>query len=374
MWRAEKFIASQKREAGLIIGVEALGESRIGSEADTFATMAPIFAVMSDPVVVTNKGGCVQFMNGAALRFFRVTAGAYLGVQLLDMLDMVECSDAARIRRRLASGSSASMRVSFPAVGGTRFALLSVDRTPVGLVMTIKDNTESEKLVSVDPLTGAHNRREFDRLLRLELQRADRGYATSGNRPGVSLLFIDVDHFHGVNERYGHQGGDEALRDVVSAVKECVREEDHICRYGGEEFCVIMPTANSGGVQRVAERIRATVESLDISYHGVRFGVTVSIGTAVLTGRRSGKGTIEAMRNVTTDTPPTGYAFVAEESGEMREVDSSRERRTPAPCSQPPVSKFVKSSDDLVRSANQAMLRAKRSGRNRVVAGKNVIV
>lgn len=132
-----------------------------------------------------------------------------------------------------------------------------------------------EELSSRDGLTGLYNRREFEARLREETQRARR-YA----KP-LSVIILDIDHFKNVNDRYGHQAGDETLIAVADLIRLSARPMDAVCRYGGEELAVILPETDASGAGIVAERIRASVaESLTITPQGDEIHVTVSIGIA----------------------------------------------------------------------------------------------
>jgi diguanylate cyclase (GGDEF)-like protein len=135
---------------------------------------------------------------------------------------------------------------------------------------------ELEKYSYHDHLTGCLNKRKLDEDISRELSRA--------NRYGevFSLLLLDLDHFKQVNDRYGHQAGDEVLKQVVSRVASQLRTADSLYRYGGEEFIIILPHTERGGALTVAERIRRNIGNTDIRLSCDQFvAVTVSIGIAV---------------------------------------------------------------------------------------------
>jgi len=126
-----------------------------------------------------------------------------------------------------------------------------------------------------DGLTGLYNRRHFDSALETELRRAARNL-----RP-ISLLMIDVDFFKALNDGYGHQRGDDCLRQVAEALEAHPRRGyDVVARYGGEEFVLLLPDAGIEAAQAAAEAIRQAVHALKIENHGslVANVVTVSIG------------------------------------------------------------------------------------------------
>ncbi|MBI3570226.1 MAG: diguanylate cyclase [Gammaproteobacteria bacterium] len=136
-----------------------------------------------------------------------------------------------------------------------------------------------EELSVRDGLTGLYNRRELEKRLHEEIQRARRY-----SRP-LSVLMLDIDHFKNVNDRYGHQAGDEVLITVADLIQLNVRPVDVVCRYGGEELAVILPETDEEGVRTVAERIRGTVEdSITTTPQGDMVHVTVSIGLAIYPG------------------------------------------------------------------------------------------
>ena len=115
-----------------------------------------------------------------------------------------------------------------------------------------------------DGLTGLFNRRYFNELINVEVNRVIRSPAS------LSLLMLDIDNFKNYNDTQGHPAGDELLKGVDKVLKNTVRTVDMVCRYGGEEFIVILPQTDKGGAQIIAERIRVQI--------GLYFPTTVSIG------------------------------------------------------------------------------------------------
>ncbi|MEC4719007.1 diguanylate cyclase [Noviherbaspirillum sp. CPCC 100848] len=166
------------------------------------------------------------------------------------------------------------------------------------------------RLSAEDALTRLANRREFDRRLSIEWNRARRdGHA-------LSLVLIDVDCFKNYNDHYGHPAGDACLQKVADALQSVVRRSaDLVARFGGEEFVVLLPATDAADAAALAERMRRQVSDLQIPHAASRVaaGITVSLGVATL---------------------------------------------TPGDAGQPP---------DLVAAADAALYRAKEQGRNRVV-------
>jgi diguanylate cyclase (GGDEF)-like protein len=131
-------------------------------------------------------------------------------------------------------------------------------------------------LATIDPLTGAHNKRHFDETLAKEAQRALQ------QRTALSLILIDIDHFKKVNDTYGHPAGDLVLKGVVERAKSVLGPSDVLCRVGGEELAVIATKAGRPVAVACAERIRTAVERDSFDWEGRRIAVTVSAGVAEL--------------------------------------------------------------------------------------------
>jgi diguanylate cyclase (GGDEF)-like protein/PAS domain S-box-containing protein len=126
-----------------------------------------------------------------------------------------------------------------------------------------------------DPLTGLYNRRYLEEMLEREIRRAIR----AGHPLGV--LVLDLDHFKKFNDTYGHDAGDTVLRETASFLGRSIRVEDIACRFGGEEFVIILPTADLNASQARAERIRSKICELTVLHQGNSLGkITVSVGVA----------------------------------------------------------------------------------------------
>lgn len=136
------------------------------------------------------------------------------------------------------------------------------------LLSTSGDKDYFADLAVRDGLTGLFNRRYFNELINIEVNRLKRSPAS------LSLLMLDIDNFKNYNDTQGHPAGDELLKGFAKVLKNSVRAQDIVCRYGGEEFIVILPQTDKKGAQIIAERIRVQV--------GLYLTTTVSIGIATL--------------------------------------------------------------------------------------------
>lgn len=136
-------------------------------------------------------------------------------------------------------------------------------------------NKELAEKTTIDDLTGLNNRRFFDQKIQAEFRRSRR------NLTPLSLIVIDVDHFKLVNDSYGHLVGDECLVWLANHMKSNVRRSSDIaCRYGGEEFCFILPETDAEGAAQLAEELRANVEAVPMKYKDLNISMTISCGIA----------------------------------------------------------------------------------------------
>jgi diguanylate cyclase (GGDEF)-like protein len=146
----------------------------------------------------------------------------------------------------------------------------------------VRNAEQLEKLATVDSMTGLFNRGHFLSLSKAEWSRFQRYY-----RP-LSVLMIDIDHFKTVNDRFGHAVGDEALVSVANACLEGRRASDILGRMGGEEFAMLLPETDLYQARTVAERIRESIASRQLTAHKDHFNVTASIGFAAATVSMAG--------------------------------------------------------------------------------------
>jgi len=182
-------------------------------------------------------------------------------------------------------------------------------------------NNERLKHIGLtDQLTGVNNRRYLEQRMQEEISRAQR------DRSALSCLFIDIDHFKRVNDSFGHQCGDDVLREVASRIKQELRLSDSLGRFGGEEFVVLLTQATLQDAARIGERIRASVaqQQIRLSGNDEVLQITVSIGVASL-------------------MPPE------------RNINATAAKQA------------------LLKQADDALYRAKESGRNRVMLAEPLV-
>ncbi|MCG6154704.1 sensor domain-containing diguanylate cyclase [Rubinisphaera margarita] len=142
-------------------------------------------------------------------------------------------------------------------------------------------NAELQQKATRDPLTGIFNRAHFDESMKNASREA------SDRCSAICVMFMDIDKFKVLNDTYGHKFGDDVLKQFTKVVSRSLRQSDVFCRYGGEEFVVIVHRPTEKGVEKLAERVRAAIEREDFLFDGKRVPVTSSFGTALgMPGRK----------------------------------------------------------------------------------------
>ncbi len=136
-------------------------------------------------------------------------------------------------------------------------------------------NAELELLVTTDTLTGLYNFRYFQDQLSKEMQRTLRA-----GRP-TCIIMIDLDFFKAINDERGHEAGNQALKVAATVFQQAIRLSDVVCRYGGEEFVIILPQTGLPTAVNVAERVRLWLEQSVVEFEGETFGLTASFGVGV---------------------------------------------------------------------------------------------
>ena len=164
--------------------------------------------------------------------------------------------------------------------GFAALAVLAAFAAGIGATLAFlllhKERAENEvqRLATMDPLTGAYNRRTFHEIAEREMARARRA-----GQP-LSIVMLDIDHFRAINDKHGHRVGDEVLQRFADVVRSALRKEDMVVRYGGEEFVILLPEVPGPGAVVVAGRIRRAVAGTPIEVGAEKFALTVSLGVA----------------------------------------------------------------------------------------------
>ncbi len=148
----------------------------------------------------------------------------------------------------------------------------------VAEVSELRENLdELSNLVRTDTLTGLANYRFFVQELGQEIERTQRSMQPT------SLIMLDIDFFKKVNDQWGHEVGNQALKHLAKLLQQAVRRLDTPCRYGGEEFAIILPDTNLAASVPVAERIRREVETNPLAVDGKSLQMTISLGITTYT-------------------------------------------------------------------------------------------
>lgn len=263
--------------------LEHLVQERTRQLRESEENFRRLFAAAPVPLLLVDvEDGRVHFCNERAAALFRRRATELVGDQAPDLFEREEDRTAFIERARRGENIDA-FAVQLRGGGEPVWALVNARTLVVAdqpsVMVSLTDLTEQKRvevqlreLATIDPLTGAFNRRHFFELAEAEVARGAR------YRRPFSVAMLDLDHFKAVNDRFGHHVGDEALQQVVAAVRGQLRRQDILGRYGGEEFAFVFPETPLAGAAEVLERARAAVEGLSLVSAGERVPLTVSIG------------------------------------------------------------------------------------------------
>ncbi len=222
-------------------------------------------------VLAAGMGGVAALASKPLADVTGSTRGLLVGSYVVGALSLVARAIGA-LADPAATGLHASFYLTLPLLAG--YATVLGASVAFLLMQTERADFTAKQLASTDPLTGAFNRRTFLELMEKELSRARR-FDTP-----LSLVMLDLDHFKKVNDTHGHLVGDRVLQRFADIVRAELRKEDVLVRYGGEEFCVLVPDVAGPGAVTLAGRIRAAVAREPFLVEGVELEVTTSAGVA----------------------------------------------------------------------------------------------
>lgn len=236
-----------------------------------------VFNSMRDAAIVTDMRDQLVEFNRAAVGLFprlaTATPGDHIASVFHDPRMLGSESSDTREIEVLINGEKQYFDVrTFP---------LQLDTRQLGWTTIFANITARQRVLEelrrhadTDELTEVSNRRSFVTALKRESARSSR------HRLPYSVIFVDLDYFKNINDRFGHAAGDCALRAVAEAIRACLRDSDLLARYGGDEFAVLLPQTELQAALEVASRVRSVVGSSRITHEGQEFGLSISIGVA----------------------------------------------------------------------------------------------
>lgn len=252
---------------------------------------------LTDAVLVTDANGRVCYANPAAERMLGRHIGDLLGQPAAELLQLRDGRTGETLPDPVATALAgppwnhvtepeldpelilADRREPMP-VQLSANAMMTDEATPSGAVVTLRDDTDARALrqalvdsASQDPLTRLVNRAEF-------AQRVERVLGASGGPH--ALLFLDLDRFKEINERWGHAAGDYALREITRLFADMIRTRDTFARLGGDEFGLLLEHCSPSVAEQIASSFHATLISRPLSWQEEPFPLDISIGGTLI--------------------------------------------------------------------------------------------
>ncbi|MBN1333774.1 MAG: diguanylate cyclase [Synergistales bacterium] len=259
--------------------------------------MMEVLKQIYDGVYMVDLDRKILFWNSGAERITGYTAEEVTGRRCSDniLIHVNEkginlCTNGCPLHKTLEDGLNREMEVFLHHREGFRVPVMirvspikDQEGNIIGAVEVFSDNSrlyitrrklrQAEKEADLDPLTEIFNRRYTEKALSLKLEEMEQLEL----KP-LGLLFIDIDHFKRVNDTYSHETGDRVLKMVAETLRNILRREDILCRWGGEEFLVAIPSTSREELEEVGERIRVVVSSCSLHVPSGSLSVTLSIG------------------------------------------------------------------------------------------------
>ncbi|MDZ7699976.1 MAG: diguanylate cyclase [Deltaproteobacteria bacterium] len=265
--------------------------------AESEAQFRAIAAMAHDAIVMTDTRGRIVYWNPAAETIFGYTAAEAYHQDTLDLLapkrlrEQYEAGlrDFRKSVRESAKGQTLELKAvrkdgaEFPVELSMSSVKLKDRWHTIGIVRDITSRKEMEaklrRMSYQDGLTGVANRRHFEETLDKEWRRSAR------DKDPLSIIMVDIDLFKAYNDAYGHQKGDECLKQVAQCIQSGLkRPGDLAARYGGEEFVVVLPDTDMKGAMAVAEKIKNGMEALRIPHRASTVSEHVTVSQGVATG------------------------------------------------------------------------------------------
>lgn len=290
-------IFERRTPSGGMVGVRLEVSDLVHEQQRLTASQAHLQALInaaSNGIVTLDTAGHMLEVNPACARLFGFTAAELRGSHLSMLVNQLPADPLELVRAQGGQEFGARHRDGHELAVHLAVAEVKTDTTHllVGIITDFSERKRQElrlrqanellaRQSTTDGLTGVGNRRLFDQALQIEWQRSARA-----GKP-LAMLLVDIDHFKQYNDHYGHVAGDDCLRRVATLLRSCVgRGGEPVCRYGGEEFAVLLVDTDLAGAQVVAQRCLDSVRLAAIEHAAspVRHSVSLSIGVAARIG------------------------------------------------------------------------------------------
>ena len=249
-------------------------------------------------ILVYNLDYRIEYVNRRVSEALSKPVDEIIGKNVLEVIEPENVGRAKRQLARLTTDSPLAVHEHrqdrldehgnrvFRWLQWTDRLIMSKSGKPLGYQCIGYDITERklaeiqmEDMLHKDPLTAVLNRRRFFELAKMELAKAEQYKVPS------SLILIDADFFKAINDTYGHNMGDKVLKTLADTLNLSVREHDLVCRYGGEEFLILLPSTEKEEAHAIAEDLRTSVELLKLNVQGIEIQFTISLGVSCYLGK-----------------------------------------------------------------------------------------
>lgn len=247
-----------------------------------------ILDTIAEGVILTELDGRIRYLNGPAHRYL-ATNGRILETRLFDHIDVQVGGQTQTAEALLQLARLENLDIILGNRRGEKWDLeLTMLRSQQAeaedqLVFVLRDDSErrrqEERLTweaTHDALTGLVNRRGFADRLNDQVRQASQGNGLA------ALILVDLDEFKPVNDQAGHLAGDHLLQELAQVMRQQVRQSDTVARLGGDEFALILPGCTLDRATALAETVRAAIADLQICHEGRQYGVTASLGVAII--------------------------------------------------------------------------------------------